>query len=215
VKNTKHVGIIDYGMGNIHSVNKALCVAGAGSVEIISDPERLRRADCLVLPGVGAMGDCISGLSSRGLDSALLELLGKRTLLAVCVGMQVLALSSEESSTLNGLGYFPVYVKRFRNGLVDLNNKPLKIPHMGWNKVWYSPHPMFCGIDQGEWFYFVHSYRIGLTQNTASTATCYYGEPFLAGLARGGVYAVQFHPEKSHISGIKLYRNFLNWDGLC
>lgn len=212
---TQQVAVIDYGSGNLHSVAKAIEHAGSCRVCVTDDPAEILRADRVVLPGVGAMGDCMLGLRSRGLDQVVLRLVGEKPLMGVCVGMQILTEFGEESSGVEALGVFPGHITRFPAPLIDVSGAVLKVPHMGWNQVSMHPHPIWQGIPDGTRFYFVHSYRYADVTNECVVGTCDYGHPFAAALAREGVFAVQFHPEKSHDAGLALYANFLQWDGSC
>jgi glutamine amidotransferase len=211
----QQVAVIDYGSGNLHSVAKAIEYNNTVDVLVTGDPERIRHADRVVLPGVGAMGDCVEGLRARGLDQLIDELIGQTPLMGICVGMQILAQSGEENSGVEALGVFPGQVTRFPRDSVDADQNALKVPHMGWNQVTQRSHPMWATIPDATRFYFVHSYRYALTSSEQVVGVCDYGEPFAAALARDGVFAVQFHPEKSHNMGLRLYRNFLSWDGTC
>jgi len=212
---TQQIAVIDYGSGNLHSVAKAIEHAGQSVVSVTDSPELIWAADKVVLPGVGAMGDCLAGLKSRGLDTLVLELIGRKPLMGVCVGMQILAEFGEESSGVQALGVFPGHITRFPSPLLDASGTVLKVPHMGWNQVSMHPHPMWAGIAEQSRFYFVHSYRYADVTSPSVVGTCDYGAPFAAALARDGVFAVQFHPEKSHDVGLALYANFLKWDGSC
>lgn len=210
------VAVIDYGMGNLHSVAKALEHASASArVQVTSDPALIGAADRVVLPGVGAIGDCMAGLRVRGLDSVVRALIGKTPLLGVCVGMQILTTYGEESQGVDALGVFPGSITRFPVDYDAAGGARLKIPHMGWNQVWQRPHPLWMGIPDGARFYFVHSYRLAEVDRADVVGTCTYGTPFAAALAQPGVFAVQFHPEKSQQAGLQLYANFLTWDGTC
>ena len=210
------VAVIDYGMGNLHSVAKALeHVAGGARVCVTSHVSDIRQADRVVLPGVGAIGDCMAGLVERGLDAVVRELIGTVPLMGVCVGMQILTTFGEENQGVYALGVFPGAITRFPNDDVDGQGQRLKIPHMGWNQVWQRPHPMWSDIADGARFYFVHSYRLQDTARSDVVGVCEYGGPFAAAIACPGVFAVQFHPEKSQHAGLQLYANFLTWDGGC
>lgn len=211
----QQVAVIDYGSGNLHSVAKAIEHNNAVKVVVTGDPEQIRQADRVVLPGVGAMGDCLEGLRTRGLDQLIDELIGQTPLMGVCVGMQILAESGEESDGVEALGVFPGQVTRFPGQMVDADGLQLKVPHMGWNQVIQRAHPMWASIPDATRFYFVHSYRYAQTSSEQIVGVCEYGDPFAAALACEGVFAVQFHPEKSHDMGLRLYRNFLTWDGTC
>ena len=210
------VAVIDYGMGNLHSVAKALeHVAGGARVCVTSHASDIRQADRVVLPGVGAIGDCMAGLVERGLDAVVRELIGTVPLMGVCVGMQILTTFGEENQGVHALGVFPGAITRFPNDDVDGQGHRLKIPHMGWNQVWQRAHPMWSDIADGARFYFVHSYRLQDTARSDVVGVCEYGGPFAAAIACPGVFAVQFHPEKSQHAGLQLYANFLTWDGGC
>ena len=210
------VAVIDYGMGNLHSVAKALeHVAGGARVCVTSHVSDIRQADRVVLPGVGAIGDCMAGLVERGLDAVVRELIGTVPLMGVCVGMQILTTFGEENQGVYALGVFPGAITRFPNDYVDGQGHRLKIPHMGWNQVWQRAHPMWSDIADGARFYFVHSYRLQDTARSDVVGVCEYGGPFAAAIACPGVFAVQFHPEKSQHAGLQLYANFLTWDGGC
>ncbi len=207
--------VLDYGMSNLRSVAKALeSVAGGGSNIVISgNPEDLTRADHVVFPGQGAIGDCMRHLTSLGLDRALREVLRTKPFLGVCLGLQSLMAYSEEDGGTAGLGVFPGRVTRFPGGLTDPATKErLKIPHMGWNRVQpVLTHPLWAGIAPGERFYFVHSYFVVPDDTTLTAATTDYGVTFTSALARDNVFAVQFHPEKSQKPGLRLLQNFLEW----
>ena len=209
------VAVIDYGSGNLHSVTKAIEHAGICRVIVTSDVASIRSADRVVLPGVGTMGDCMQGLKGRGLDSVVLDLLGTKPLMGICVGMQILAEYGEESSGVQALGVFPGQIRQFSKSMKTDAGASLKVPHMGWNQVIQLPHPMWSGISDRTRFYFVHSYCYADATADCVVGRCEYGPPFAAALARKNVFAVQFHPEKSHDAGIHLYSNFLSWDGTC
>jgi glutamine amidotransferase len=199
-----HVAVIDYDAGNTLSVTRALEKAGA-RVDLTSDSERVARADAVVLPGVGAFGDCVRKLKERGMDNACREVLvSGKPFLGVCVGLQVLFEGSEESPEVEGLGVLPGRVVRFEVG-------DLKVPHMGWNQLDVARvHPVFEGLD-GEAFYFVHSYYPDPAEQGDVLGTAEYGARFCAAAGRDNLAAVQFHPEKSSSAGITLYENFLAW----
>ena len=196
--------MVDYDAGNTLSVTRALEKVGA-SVDLTPDPERVTRADAVVLPGVGAFGDCMSKLKERGMDGACREAYrGGKPFLGVCVGLQVLFEGSEESPGVEGLAILPGTVVRFEAG-------ELKVPHMGWNELRIErSHPVFEGLD-GEAFYFVHSYYPQPAEPGYVLGTSEYGGEFCAAAGRDNLVAVQFHPEKSSRAGLKLYENFLTW----
>ena len=203
------IGVIDYGMGNLHSIAKALEVAAEGQrVEVSYDPDKLRKADRLVLPGVGAIRQCMDELKRLELDQLVRELAGKKPLLGICLGMQVLLGRSEENGGTEALNVFPGEVKRFPAGA------GLKVPHMGWNRLQQArEHRLWAGIPQQSWFYFVHSYYAAPSDPAHIFATSEYGQRFAAVLIRDNVLAVQFHPEKSQAAGLSLLANFVQWNG--
>lgn len=199
-----NVAMIDYDAGNTLSVRRALEKVGA-VVDLTSDPDRVRDADAVVLPGVGAFGDCMRELHRRGMDEACLEAYSSGTpFLGVCIALQVLFERSQESPGVEGLGILPGGVVRFEpNGL--------KVPHMGWNELSLArPHPVLDGLD-GEAFYFVHSYYPEPDEPADVLGTSEYGVEFCAAAGRENLIAVQFHAEKSSRAGLKLYENFLSW----
>jgi imidazole glycerol-phosphate synthase subunit HisH len=199
-----NVAVVDYDAGNTLSVTRALKKVGA-LVNLTPDPERVVEADAVVLPGVGAFGDCMRKLRERGMDEACLETYRTGKLfLGVCVALQVFFEASEESPGVEGLGIFPGKVVRFDVG-------PLKVPHMGWNDLDIArPHPVFDGLN-GEAFYFVHSYYPEPLEPSNLLGVSDYGGDFCAAAGRENLVAVQFHPEKSSLAGLKLYENFLGW----
>lgn len=207
------VAVIDYGMGNLHSVAKALEHVGARQIVITSDAQQIMAADRVVLPGVGAIRDCISELRQRGLDEVVRQVVREKPLLGICVGMQLLLERSAENGTVEGLGIFPGDVTYFGDSLRE-NGQRLKVPHMGWNQVQQTlDHPLWHRIEQDARFYFVHSYYATPTKTTHMAGRCHYGVDFAAALTQDNIFATQFHPEKSHANGLQLLRNFLAWDG--
>ena len=214
-----HVAVIDYGMGNLHSVAKALEHVGkhAGSalkVSVTADPELLQQADRLVFPGVGAMRDCMAEIRRLRIDAILREQVQVKPVFAICVGMQALMQRSEENGGVDCIGLFNGQVRRFNDQMRDAGGNPLKVPHMGWNRVRQKQqHPMWNKIADNERFYFVHSYFVAPDNDAEVMAEAEYPEPFCVSLAHTNVFAVQFHPEKSQVSGLQLYENFLSWNG--
>lgn len=208
------IAVIDYGMGNLHSVAKALeRVAPGARVSVTTDPRDLRRADRVVFPGVGAIGDCMAAIRESGFDRVLPEVIAAKPVLAICVGMQALMAHSEESGGVDCLGLLPGRVRFFGEPLVDADGERLKVPHMGWNVVRQTvDHPLWAGIAQDTRFYFVHSYWVE-TEPALIAGECEYGVRFAAALHAGNLFAVQFHPEKSHTDGLRLLANFTNWGG--
>ena len=182
---------------------------------VTAEANEIQSADRVVLPGVGAMGDCMQGLQERALDSVVLRVIHEKPLMGVCVGMQILTESGEESAGVDALGVFPGQITQFPKSMKNPKGHALKVPHMGWNEVEQRQHPMWNGIADRTRFYFVHSYRYADATAECAVGTCEYGAPFAAALSKPNVFAVQFHPEKSHNAGIHLYRNFLTWDGAC
>lgn len=200
------IAIIDYGMGNLRSVQKALEFIGA-SAQITDAPDVIARADHVILPGVGAFGDAMTALRSKGLDRALLDAAGAgKPVLGICLGMQMLFEHSEENGHFDGLGLLPGTITRFSP------KEGLKIPHMGWNTL----HTRKCVLFEAEenpCVYFVHSYCMAETSPDWTTATCDYGQTFTAAVQRGSVMATQFHPEKSGDAGLNMLRRFAAWKG--
>ena len=176
---------------------------------------RLCLADKVVFPGVGTMRDCMAELVHRGLDRAVCEAAASRPLLAVCIGMQALMESSDENNGTRCLGILKGRVRHFGADLEDENNATLKVPHMGWNRVRMLDHPLWQGVEQDSRFYFVHSYYVEPRDRAQTVGICEYGAEFTAALAHNSLFAVQFHPEKSHTAGLRLLANFVAWDGRC
>ena len=211
------VAVIDYGMGNLHSVAKALEKVGEGvEIKVTADAETILTADRVVLPGVGAMRDCMGEIVRLGLDKVIHEFVENgKPLFGVCVGMQVLLESSAENNGVACLGILPGKVEYFGDDLKELKTgEKLKIPHMGWNQVHQEiEHPMWQGIAQDARFYFVHSYYAQPGTPDLIAASTNYGFSFTSAVSKDNVFAVQFHPEKSQHAGLALYANFLKWDG--
>lgn len=208
------VAVIDYGMGNLHSIAKALQHADPqAQVVVTADPAQMRAADRVVFPGVGAIRDCMAALQKLDLAPVLAELANTKPFLGVCLGMQALLQESEENEGIACLGLLPGKVRRFDEGLKDADGLALKIPHMGWNQVHQrNAHPLWEGIAQDSRFYFVHSYYASpaLPENIAATTD--YPSPFASALSIGRLFAVQFHPEKSQAAGLRLLTNFMRWN---
>ncbi len=212
------VAVIDYGMGNLHSVESALLKVGAERVVVSHDPAVLREADRVVFPGVGAIRDCMAEIRrlhcDQLLDTALRE--QHKPVLAICVGMQALMKRSEENEGVECLGLIDGDVRFFGTPLTSPEGERLKVPHMGWNEVWQTrEHPLWHNIEDGSRFYFVHSYYVHAADRSLLAGRVDYGVEADAVLARDNLFAVQFHPEKSHRSGLQLLRNFIEWDGTC
>jgi len=212
------VAVIDYGMGNLHSVASALEHVGADKVLVTHDAELIRQADRVVFPGVGAIRDCMAEIRRLQCDQLLVDALTEqhKPVLAICVGMQALMTHSEENGGVNCLDIIPGEVRFFGNPLVDEQQGRLKVPHMGWNEVrQVMDHPLWRDIPDMTRFYFVHSYYVDAVDRELLAGTVRYGVNADAALARDNLFAVQFHPEKSHTAGLQLLRNFLEWNGQC
>jgi len=208
------IAVIDYGMGNLRSVSKALeHVAPEAAVEVTSDAEVVRRAERVVFPGQGAMPDCMRELDARGLRPAVLEAARSKPFLGICIGLQMLFERSEEGDTA-GLAVFPGRVKRFPlQAMKDAQGARLKVPHMGWNEVVQTaPHALWRGIADANRFYFVHSYYVEAGRPELVAGTSDYGFPFTSAVAQDNIFAVQFHPEKSQTAGLALLANFVSWN---
>ena len=211
----KTVAVVDYGMGNLRSVSQAVRHVTEGSAfetVVTSRPEDVRAADRVVLPGQGAMPDCMRELRDSGLLESVLEAAATKPLFGVCVGMQMILDRSEEGPT-EGLGLIHGEVLRFQlEGRLQPDGSRYKVPQMGWNRVWQSqPHAMWAGVPDGSYFYFVHSYYARPSDARHSVGEADYGGRFTAAIARDNIFATQFHPEKSADQGLSLYRNFLSW----
>ncbi len=207
------VAVIDYGMGNLHSITKALQHAGEKTkVVVTAEAGVILAADRVVFPGVGAIADCMQALSRLGLVEVIHKVSTTRPLLGICLGLQALLDHSEEGGGVPCLGIIPGAVVRFPSALRDERGNVLKIPHMGWNQVHPTQsHPLWSGIDDGSRFYFVHSYYAKPERTQDIAATSNYPWPFACALARDNLFAVQFHPEKSQRVGLRLLKNFLHW----
>jgi glutamine amidotransferase len=202
------IAIIDYGMGNVRSLHNALQYVGCDAV-ITADSDKIRHAERIILPGVGAFGDAMAAIRARGLDDLLEAEVhrGGKPMLGICLGMQLLARTSTEHGVHEGLGWLDATVERLNL------SAGLKIPHIGWNEV-DSPldEPLFRGIRPDERnFYFVHSFHVRCSNRADIIATCDYGGPFAAAVRHENVIATQFHPEKSQDNGIRVLENFLRW----
>lgn len=209
------VAVIDYGMGNLRSVSKALeHVAPAARVLVTSDPDMIREAGRVVFPGVGHMADCMSELQQRGLVDAVKEAAASKPFLGICLGMQMLFEHSEEGDCA-GLGILPGRVLKFpAEAMHNDRGDKLKVPHMGWNEVHQAQsHPMWAGINEGSRFYFVHSYYVEAGNPDLVAGFSLYPFPFTCAVASSNIFAVQFHPEKSQTAGLNLLGNFVTWDG--
>ncbi len=219
-----HIAVIDYGMGNLHSVASALQhVAPDAQIEVTSDVNRVREADRVLFPGVGAIRDCMAEIRRLNFDKAIADTIASgKPLLAICVGLQALMDSSEENGGVPCLGHFAGEVKGFTNSTEfraardegAASGERLKVPHMGWNQVRQAKnHPLWHGIPDNSRFYFVHSYCVQSRDADVIAGACHYGIDFSAALARANVFAAQFHPEKSAEHGLQLLKNFVGWNG--
>jgi glutamine amidotransferase len=209
------VAVVDYGMGNLRSVSQAVMHVAAGSgvqVIVTQRPEEVYAAERVVLPGQGAMRDCMRELHDSGLKEAVLDAAARKPLMGVCVGMQMLLAHSEEQDT-PGLALIPGVVRRFRlEGQLQPDGSRYKVPQMGWNRVSQRPHALWAGVPDESWFYFVHSYHACPSDEHHTAGLTDYGGRFTCAVARDNIFATQFHPEKSADHGLALYRNFLHWN---
>jgi len=213
------IAIVDYGMGNLRSVAQALrAAAPEADVQVVDRPEAIRAADRVVLPGQGAMPDCMGALGSSGLQDAVLEAAATKPMLGVCVGEQMLFDLSREAragaDSTPALGLMPGEVIRFElEGMTQPDGSRYKVPQMGWNRVRQAkPHPLWNGIPDNSWFYFVHSYYVHAQDPAHIAGETEYGVVFTSAVARDNIFATQFHPEKSAAMGLQLYRNFVHWN---
>jgi glutamine amidotransferase len=208
------VVVVDYGMGNLRSVAKAIeHVAPQADVRVSSNAAEIAAADRVVVPGQGAMPDCMRELSARGLRQAVVRAAAEKPFLGICVGLQMLFGHAEEGDVM-GLEILPGRVPRFPPAaMVAPDGTRLKVPHMGWNQVQQAEaHPLWDGIDDGARFYFVHSYYVEPESPEVIAGSTHYGIPFTSAVARANIFAVQFHPEKSAQAGLRLLGNFMRWN---
>ncbi|MEN9503723.1 MAG: imidazole glycerol phosphate synthase subunit HisH [Pseudomonadota bacterium] len=206
------IAIIDYNMGNLHSVERAVVhVANGAKVVVTADPAVILHADRVVFPGQGAARDCMRELETRGMAEVVREAMQTKPFLGICMGMQVLMQHSEENGGIECLGLYGGNVRYFGTAHQQQGVR-LKIPQMGWNQIWQStPHPLWNGIADGARFYFVHSYYLDPVDKTLMTGMTDYGIQYASAIARDNVFAIQAHPEKSADDGLKLLENFVNW----
>ena len=197
------LGVIDYGASNIHSVARALQSLGS-KVSIVDTPDKFKSIDKLVFPGQGSMGSCVKKLKETEMINPLLEVIKSKPFLGICLGLQILFNSSEESKE-KGLGVINGSITKIN----DINNENLKIPHMGWNEVCFENHPLFTNCKQGTDFYFVHSFHFKAAKKENVLATTNYSETITAAVINENIFGTQFHPEKSSNSGSKLLKNFI------
>ncbi|WER45703.1 imidazole glycerol phosphate synthase subunit HisH [Cupriavidus sp. WKF15] len=213
------IAIVDYGMGNLRSVAQALrAAAPEADVRVVDVPEGIRSADRVVLPGQGAMPDCMSALGASGLQEAVIEAAASKPMFGVCVGEQMLFEHSREARPGTDktpcLGLMPGEVIRFElDGMTQPDGSRFKVPQMGWNRVRQCrPHPLWDGVPDESWFYFVHSYFVRAQDPAHIAGETEYGSVFTSAVARDNIFATQFHPEKSAAMGLQLYRNFVHWN---
>ncbi len=207
--------VIDYGMGNLHSVGKAAeHVAPANwRVKVSANPVEIAAADRVVLPGQGAARDCMAAIDALGLREPILDALTNKPLLGICMGLQVLLDHSAENKGIDCLGHFSGEVLPFAHDQIDADNgEALCVPAMGWNPVFHRPHPLWDGIEQGQHFYYAHSYFVAPSDSQWVVGESEYPDRFACALARENVFACQFHPEKSATQGLRLLQNFVQWD---
>ncbi len=213
------IAVIDYGMGNLHSVAKALEHVGrqadqAVEVVVTPDPGEIAVADRVVFPGVGAIRDCMAEIRRLDVGSMVEQAMQEKPVLAICVGMQALMRHSEENGGVDCLGFMDGEVRFFGSDLRDEDGRRLKVPHMGWNEVIQTTdHPLWQGVADRSRFYFVHSYYVHMHRAELIAGSSHYGAQLVAAVADKNIFATQFHPEKSQTAGLTLLRNFLSWDG--
>ena len=206
------IAVIDYGMGNLHSIVKALKhVSPRDTIQVVRVASELREADRIVFPGDGAIRDCMSAIQKAGIAEVLANSINEKPFLGICIGMQVLYGLNEEHAGARGIDVVHGEVKKIppktKEGI------RLKIPHMGWNNISYMPSPLWHNIEQDSRFYFLHSYYCATQDRRLSAASCDYGIEFDAAVHMNNIFAVQFHPEKSHKTGLQFLANFINWNG--
>jgi len=213
---SNRIAVVDYGMGNLRSVEQALRHVAAelpdvAEVVLASTPDLIESADRVVFPGQGAMRDCMAELDARNLRVAVKAAAASKPFLGICIGLQMLFEHSEEGDAA-GLGILPGRVQRFATDMVGADGQRLKVPHMGWNQVAQKPHPLWSGIADQAFFYFVHSYHVVPDDAGIVVGQTDYGHPFTTAVARDNVFAIQCHPEKSARDGLQLLRNFVGWN---
>ncbi|MFQ5913191.1 MAG: imidazole glycerol phosphate synthase subunit HisH [Nitrospinota bacterium] len=208
------IAIVDYGMGNLRSVQNGFRAVGVDA-QVSSGPEDVRRADAVVLPGVGAFRDCMENLTAAGLTEAVTEAIrAGKPFLGICLGLQVLFEASREFGHARGLGHFGGEVVPFPEGMANGSGGRLKIPHMGWNQVCLEGSgeiPLLKGVAEGAWFYFVHSYFVSPSDEGVTATRTEYGVSFVSSVYRDSVFACQFHPERSGPLGLRVLKNFVEW----
>ena len=210
------IAVVDYGMGNLRSVAKAMEQAAGADAEVVvtDDPARVAAADRVIVPGQGAARACMQALAATHLEASVRQAAAEKPFLGICMGLQVLMRHSQENSGVDCLGLYDGEVRFFGVGHRDRDGRLLKIPHMGWNRVRQQrPHPLWQGIADGAWFYFVHSYYVDPVDPALVVGRSDYGIEFTCAIARDNLFACQFHPEKSSADGLRLLANFARWDG--
>jgi glutamine amidotransferase len=210
------IAVVDYGMGNLRSVSKALehVVTDNQRVLVSSNSDEIANAERIVFPGQGAARDCMAQLTDLKLDEVVLQAASEKPFLGICMGMQVLMAHSEENQGINCMNLYAGDVRAFADETLRSKMQQLKIPHMGWNNVSHrQAHPLWQGIEDNKRFYFVHSYYVDPDDKTLIAGTTDYGIEFASVIARDNVFAAQFHPEKSAHDGLQLLKNFCRWDG--
>ena len=201
------IGIVDYNMGNLASVQNAFTKLGEDTV-VVSNPQKFKEYDKLILPGVGAFGDAMQHLREREMIDALREYANSsKPMLGICLGMQLLFESSEEFGEHKGLGLIKGHVKKFDSSKFS---EPLKIPHMGWNRMFTKEHPLFKALDEEHYLYFVHTYHVECENEEDIIGRTNYGYEFTSAVAHNNILGIQPHPEKSHENGLKILENFIN-----
>lgn len=202
------IGIVDYGMGNLHSVRNALDRLGLPN-RICAEPEEIKQAERLILPGVGGFRDCARSLEERGLAQALDDAVNRegKPILGICLGLQVMARTSEEGGAQRGLGWLDADVVR-----IDGADRSLRVPHVGWDQIdCRQESPLFAGVPDSAEVYFVHSYHVACREAAEVDATCSYGTLLVAAVRKGNIAGTQFHPEKSQEIGLRVLGNFVRW----
>jgi len=210
------IAVVDYGMGNLRSVSKALehVVSDDQRVIVTSDADDIASAERVVFPGQGAARDCMKHLKDMKLEDVVLQAAHEKPFLGICMGMQVLMAHSEENQGVNCMGLYDGDVRAFADEALESQMQSLKIPHMGWNKVSHKQaHPLWQNIQENSRFYFVHSYYVDPDDKALIAGTTEYGIEFVSVIARDNVFAAQFHPEKSAHDGLQLLKNFCRWNG--
>lgn len=209
----QRIAVIDYGMGNLRSVSKAIeHVAPDDEVVVSGDAQVIESADRIVCPGQGAAADCMAALLDTGLAQVVADTIHTRPFLGICMGFQVLLTASDENNGVQCLDLIPGRVTRFEEPLIDKDGQRLKVPHMGWSEVMHTrSHPMWSGIADNSRFYFAHSYYCEPADSSVVTGRCHYGRDIAVAVAHNAMFACQFHPEKSAADGLQLLKNFTQW----